>query len=63
MACLVLVVSGRRIARSSGHDWSHGPPHMELMAVTIDCSDTERLADFCTGLTGGEMAYSDADYG
>ena len=36
---------------------------MELTAVTIDCSDAERLADFYAKLTGGEVTYRDAESG
>ena len=36
---------------------------MELTAVTIDCSDAEKLADFYASLTGGEVSYRDADSG
>ena len=40
-----------------------GNPQMELAAVTIDCSDAAKLADFYARLTGGEVTYSDADQG
>ena len=40
-----------------------GNPQMELAAVTIDCSDAARLADFYAKLTGGEVTYSDAEQG
>ncbi|MGV8846528.1 VOC family protein [Tessaracoccus sp.] len=36
---------------------------MELIAITIDCSDADRLADFYAKLSGGEVTYSDAEYG
>lgn len=36
---------------------------MELVAVTIDCSNAENLADFYAKLTGGEVTFSDADMG
>lgn len=36
---------------------------MELIAITIDCSDADRLANFYTKLAGGEVTYSDAEYG
>ncbi len=36
---------------------------MELTAVTIDCSDAERLADFYAHLTGGEVTYTDVENG
>lgn len=40
-----------------------GTSHMELAAVTIDCSDAERLADFYAKLTGGDVTYRDAESG
>ncbi len=38
-------------------------PHIELNAVTIDCSDAGRLADFYADLTGGEVTYRDDESG
>ena len=38
-------------------------PHIKLNAVTIDCSDAGRLADFYANLTGGEVTYRDDDNG
>lgn len=40
-----------------------GTPQMKLIAVTIDCSDADRLAGFYAKLTGGEVTFSDAEYG
>lgn len=37
--------------------------HMDLTAVTIDCSDAGRLADFYANLTGGTVTYRDDDSG
>lgn len=36
---------------------------MELAAVTIDCSDAGRLADFYAHLTGGKVTYRDDESG
>lgn len=38
-------------------------PHISLTAVTIDCSDAGRLADFYAELTGGEVTYRDDENG
>lgn len=38
-------------------------PHIELNAVTIDCSDAGRLADFYANLTGGEVTHRDDESG
>lgn len=38
-------------------------PHIELNAVTIDCSDAGRLADFYADLTGGEVTHRDDESG
>ncbi|MDO5736232.1 MAG: VOC family protein [Propionibacteriaceae bacterium] len=38
-------------------------PKMELLAVTIDCSDADRLANFYAKLSGGEVTYSNEEYG
>lgn len=38
-------------------------PDMTLNAVTIDCSDAGRLADFYAALTGGEVTYRDDESG
>ncbi|MGO1383762.1 MAG: VOC family protein [Arachnia sp.] len=37
--------------------------HIELNAVTIDCSDAGRLADFYADLTDGEVTYRDDESG
>ncbi len=38
-------------------------PHTRLTAVTIDCSDAGRLADFYAELTGGEISHRDDENG
>jgi len=38
-------------------------PHIKLAAVTIDCSDAGRLADFYADLTGGEVTHRDDESG
>lgn len=38
-------------------------PRIELTAVTIDCSDAGRLADFYARLTGGKVTYRDDESG
>ncbi len=38
-------------------------PHITLNAVTIDCSDAGRLADFYADLTGGEVIHRDDEGG
>lgn len=38
-------------------------PHIELNAVTIDCSDAGRLADFYAELTGGKVTHRDDESG
>ncbi len=40
-----------------------GNSHMELTAITIDCSDAGRLADFYAKLTGGDVTYRDTESG
>ncbi len=45
------------------HDGDMGTSQMELAAITIDCSDAIRLANFYAKLTGGEVTYSDPESG